>query len=57
MNHYISLAVAALLGYTNGINIQSTSIIHQEQLNEHNRYIGAGDKPINLAETTGHFRL
>jgi hypothetical protein len=28
-----------------------------EELNESNRYIGANDKPINLAETTGHFRL
>jgi hypothetical protein len=34
-----------------------TNLSKSEELNESNRYIGGDDKPINLAETTGHFKL
>jgi hypothetical protein len=34
-----------------------TNLSKSEELNESNRYIGGDDKPINLAQTTGHFRL
>jgi len=34
-----------------------STISKTEELNESNRYIGGDDKPINLAETTGHFKL
>lgn len=34
-----------------------TNVSKSEELNESNRYIGGDDKPINLAETTGHFKL
>lgn len=51
----ITLAVAALLGYSQAINMASVS--KTEELNESNRYIGGDGKPINLAQTTGHFKL
>ena len=34
-----------------------STVSKTEELNESNRYIGGDDKPINLAETTGHFKL
>lgn len=56
MKSQITLAVAALLGYTQGINMSTVS--KTEELNESNRYIGGSDgQPINLAQTTGHFSL
>jgi hypothetical protein len=51
----ITLAVAALLGYSQAINMASVS--KTEELNESNRYIGGDGQPINLAQTTGHFKL
>lgn len=49
MKHYISIAVAMLLGYTNAINMASVVTHKAEELNESNRYIGKDDKPINLS--------
>ena len=34
-----------------------SNVSKSEELNEANRYFGGDDKPINLAETTGHFKL
>lgn len=56
----ISFAVAALLANVSAINFKSSIDLKETEkqgLTEENRYIGSDGKPINLAQTTGHFRV